>query len=304
MGEFTDISWTDASWNPWHGCHKISPGCKNCYMFRDKKRYGQDPNVAVRSKTKFDEPLRWKDPKLIFTCSWSDWFIEEADAWRDEAWDIIRRTPQHTYQILTKRADRMEGRVPNPPLPNAWLGVSVENQQYADERIPILLNTPAMVRFLSVEPLLGPVSLREISLEPHGTWLPNHEFTVPGKINCLTRDDEDRYFQADNPVDWVIVGGESGHDARPMHPEWACAVRDQCVVAGIPFHFKQWGEWRPREAGDSDLQDQIRLTNAGENGQIIGSLGGNDVWMQRVGKKAAGRLLDGREWNEFPEVVR
>ena len=100
--ENTKIQWTEATWNPWHGCQKVSPGCKFCYMYRDKERYGQDATTVLRSKTKFKEPLKWKEPKVIFTCSWSDWFIEEADQWRDEAWETIRKTPQHTYQILTK----------------------------------------------------------------------------------------------------------------------------------------------------------------------------------------------------------
>lgn len=282
MSQISAIEWTDATWNPWHGCHKISPGCKNCYMFRDKKRYGQNPDVVVRSKTLFDAPLKWKEPRLIFTCSWSDWFIEEADAWREEAWDIIRRTPQHTYQILTKRADRMEGRVPNPPLPNVWLGVSVENQRYADERIPLLLKTPAAVRFLSVEPLLGPVDLYRFM-----PWT----------------DIRDRHFNTG--IDWVIAGGESGPEARPMHPDWVRSIRDQCVEAGVPFFFKQWGEWRDRRTGDPDAWNkQIRLTAGGRNGQDLAKADdGNEVWMQKVGKKEAGRLLDGRTWDEMPRTA-
>ncbi|MCO5334929.1 MAG: phage Gp37/Gp68 family protein [Pyrinomonadaceae bacterium] len=190
------IEWTDATWNPWHGCHKVSAGCKHCYMFRDKKRFGHDPNVVVRSKdATFYAPLKWKEPRKIFTCSWSDFFIEEADEWRDEAFAIMALTPQHTYQILTKRPERMAVYFNDPqvrkniysaahygenailekgfrliynrlevhdhtwPLPNVWLGVSVEDQRTASVRIPLLLQTPAAVRFLSIEPLLGPVDL-------------------------------------------------------------------------------------------------------------------------------------------------
>jgi protein gp37 len=270
LGNKSAIEWTDATWNPWHGCHKISPGCKFCYMYREKKQYGQDPNLVVRSKTKFYDPLKWKEPRLIFTCSWSDWFIEEADAWRDEAWDIIRRTPQHTYQILTKRIDRAvhpltktaAGRIPVPALPNVWLGVSVEDRERLS-RIDLLRQTPAAVRFLSLEPLLedlGPLDLRGI--------------------------------------DWVIVGGESGPGARPMHPAWARSIRDQCVAAEVPFFFKQWGEWAP-PTSDALRAWWVALSRPTRMGPRSHEFGDGDGAV-RVGKKSAGRLLDGREWNEMP----
>lgn len=299
MGELSNIEWCQATWNPWHGCHKISPGCKNCYMFRDKERYGQDPNVVVRSKTQFEAPLKWKESRLIFTCSWSDWFIEEADVWRDEAYEIIRRTPQHTYQILTKRADRMEGRVPNPPLPNVWLGVSVENQQYADERIPLLLDTPAAVRFLSVEPLLGPVSLAQWTEE--GLECAACSWVGTEGQAAYVSDSEDSWYAcpscgetcAHTPLDellgsaihWVIVGGESGPNARPMHPVWARDVRDQCVAAGVPYFFKQNGEWIDLTPGGPVLK-QFKFPDG--------------LLMHCIGKKKAGRLLDGQEWNQMP----
>ncbi len=265
MGQLTQIEWTDHTWNPWHGCHKVSPGCKFCYMFRDKARYGQDPNVVVRSKTTFNDPLKWpKEPKLCFTCSWSDWLIEEADPWRGEAYEIIRRTDWITYQILTKRIERAAGRVPDPPLTNIWLGVSVEDQKHKS-RIDILRNTPAAIRFLSLEPLL-------------------EDF---GELNLTG-------------IDWVIVGGESGPEARPMHPDWARSLRDQCIAAGVPYLFKQWGEWTPENTA---VKNKIRLTRAGRNGQDLANADdGADVWMSRVGKKAAGRVLDGRTWDEFPKV--
>jgi protein gp37 len=195
-------------------------------MFREKKMYGQEPNVVVRSKTTFEAPLKWKEPRLIFTCSWSDWFVEEADAWRDEAWDVIRRTPQHTYQILTKRIDRAVGRVPVPLLPNVWLGVSVEDQQRADERIPLLLQTPAAVRFLSVEPMLGPVDLR-----PFLAYMDGPEYR-----NGLRRNP---YY--DNRINWVIIGGESGAGARPFDVAWARSAIAWCKAAGVPVFVKQLG---------------------------------------------------------------
>lgn len=256
MSEITGIEWTDSTWNPWHGCHKISPGCKNCYMFTDKKRYGQDPNVVSRSKTKFTEPLKWKEPRKIFTCSWSDWFIEEADAWRDEAWDVIRRTP-HTYQILTKRIERAAGRVPQPFLPNVWLGVSVEDRA-RKFRIDILRQIPAAVRFLSLEPLLedlGTLDLRGIH--------------------------------------WVIAGGESGPGARPMPPDWVRSIRDQCLAAGVPLFFKQWGEFHflPKALADRNKHTDVPVGD------------GSHHRMFKVGKRSAGRLLDGREWNEMPKEI-
>lgn len=252
MAEKTGIEWTDATWNPWHGCHKISPGCKFCYMFRDKARYGQDPNVVVRSKTKFTDPLKWPDPQMVFTCSWSDWLIEEADAWRDEAYGVIRQTPRHTYQVLTKRIDRAEGRIPIPPLPNIWWGVSVENRA-AKCRIDLLRVMPAALRFLSIEPLLEDI----------------------GTLNL-------------SGIDWVIAGGESGPGARPAKAEWVKGVRDQCIEALVPFFFKQWGEWLPADQ-DGAKHSGVQILNCSDE-------------PERVGKKAAGALLDGREWREFPAV--
>ena len=267
MSAISGIEWTDATWNPWHGCHKISPGCKNCYMYRDKARYGQDPNVVQRSKTTFTAPLKWTEPKLIFTCSWSDWLIKEADPWREEAYDVIRATPRHTYQILTKRSDRFPGHVPNPPLPNVWLGVSVESRAYLS-RIDDLRRTSAAVRFLSLEPLLE--DLGDIS----------RHLAVDAEIG----DGSGRT----GPIDWVIVGGESGPGARPMHPDWVRSIRDQCVAAGVPFFFKQWGEFLP------DQQNPEMTEHARQN-----SPGSCAI---RVGKKAAGRLLDGRTWDEMPQM--
>ena len=132
MAEATAISWTDATWNPWMGCAKVSPGCDNCYMFRDMRRYGRDPEAIVRTApATFDAPLRRREPGRIFTCSWSDFFIKQADPWREEAWDIMRRTPQHNYQVLTKRPSRAVGWFRKHGwLPNVWLGTSVESAKY------------------------------------------------------------------------------------------------------------------------------------------------------------------------------
>jgi protein gp37 len=319
MAHTSKIEWTEATWNPWHGCHKVSAGCKNCYMFRDKAKYGQDPNVVVRSKTRFYDPLKWSEPRTIFTCSWSDFFIEEADPWRDEAFAIMALTPQHTYQVLTKRPERMleysnnfntEARIMDAtarllmndtdkfaglkacilqqveewfPLPNVWLGVSVEDQKTADERIPILLDTPAALRWLSLEPLLGPVDLKRL-----------RETSFSAGTNCLTGSRHIGYQSVSTArIDWAVVGGESGPAARPMHPDWARDLRDQCTAAGVPFFFKQWGEW-------VNFEDGYAAYRAKENCEVHSWPNGRCSY--RVGRQAAGRELDGRTWDEMPVV--
>ena len=208
MAEKTLIEWTEATWNPWHGCTRVSPGCKHCYMYRGKRRYGKDPRIVTRGKTTFNAPLRWSKPKLIFTCSWSDWLIEEADSWRDEAWDIIRQTPHHTYQILTKRPERIIQCLPQDwgaGWPNVWLGVSIETQNYMPRK-ETLVNIPCCMRFISAEPLLESID-----------------------------------FGSLKGIHWVITGGESGPDARFMDPEWARSIRKQCESAHVAFFHKQNG---------------------------------------------------------------
>lgn len=228
MSATTAIEWTNATWNPWRGCTKVSPGCDHCYMFREQHRYGNDPSVVVRSKSTFDAPRRWAAGRRIFTCSWSDWFHPAADAWRAEAWEIIRATPQHTYQILTKRPNRIARHLPDDwgaGYPNVWLGVSVEHQDRIF-RLERLATIPAVVRFVSAEPLLGPVDL--------ALWR-------GGRI-----------------VDWVIAGGESGPTHRPMELDWARSLRDQCVEHRIPFLLKQLGGWPNKRGGDQALLDGLR----------------------------------------------
>ncbi len=210
MGKQTGIDWTDHTHNPWQGCRKISPGCANCYMYTDKKRYGQDPSTVVRSKTVFNAPYKWKEPARVFECSWSDFFISDADPWRDEVWQIIRDNPHLIFQILTKRPQNIKDRLPADwPLKNVWLGVTAENQEMADIRLPILQKIPAVIRFVSVEPMLGPVTL------------------------------------SDYDLDWIICGGESGPRARDMKPEWALALKDQCVKKGTAFFMKQMARKQP-----------------------------------------------------------
>ena len=216
MALTTGIKWCGCTWNPWQGCTKVSPGCKHCYMYQGKRRWGQEPAIVVRSKTTFDDPLKWRDPKLIFTCSWSDWFHKAADPWRAEAWEIIRATPQHTYQILTKRPERILKCLPSDwgdGWPNVWLGVSVENEDYLS-RIDLLKKAPARTRFLSLEPLLGPLS----------------------RLN-LTE------------IQWAIVGGESGPGYRTPQLDWVRSIRDQCIDADVRLFFKQWGGPKPDSFG-------------------------------------------------------
>lgn len=224
MGENSPIEWTDHTWNPWMGCRHVSAGCAKCYMFRDMKRYGRDPAEITRTKT-WGDLSKWNRKaradvvrRRVFTCSWSDFFIEEADPWRSEALDLMDKCNGLDFQILTKRPERFHHFnkwVGDAFLPgNMWLGVSVENRKQGLPRIDILRDTPAAIRFLSIEPLLE--YLGEINLEG---------------------------------IHWVIVGGESGPRARQMRPEWAQSVRDQCINAGVPFFFKQWSGIKPKRFG-------------------------------------------------------
>lgn len=234
MGESSAIEWTDATWNPWYGCTKVSPGCDSCYMFRDMRRYGRDPETVARSKTKFHEPLKWEDPRMVFTCSWSDWFHRSADLWRDEAWDVIRRTPQHTYQILTKRPALIRRRLPadwGDGYPNVWLIVSAEDQERLDARVPVLLNVPAAVHGVSAEPLLGPIRFNVNDLSGAGSPL----------------------------LRWVIVGGESGPGYRPMDLEWAADVVAECKANGVPVFVKQLGGWPDKRGDINRFPESLRV---------------------------------------------
>jgi protein gp37 len=310
MGASTAIAWTDATWNCWQGCHKVSAGCKNCYMFTDKKRYGQTPDVVIRSAAAtFNAPLKWAKNRekyghinRVFVDSWSDFFIEEADAWRAEAWAIIRQTPNLTYQLCTKRPERIAACLPadwGTGYPNVWLMVTAENQPMADLRIPILLRIPAVVHGVSVEPMVGPVRLDRIGEEPEG-----YLNALAAVVHC-----DGRGTKSITGLDWVICGGESGPNARPMLPEWAESLRDQCAVTGTPFFFKQWGEWAPGACAGSLPSRTERTATWWDGRWLYDSLtprqseelhrdDAPDVY--RVGKEAAGAMLDGREWKEFP----
>ena len=314
VGDTTHIEWTDATWNPVTGCTRVSPGCVNCYIdwappFRIEGRHFTDRDGnrshAIGATTgvrlhpdRLDWPLRkrsWRG-KRVFVCSLADLFHDDVpDEYIARVFAVMALTPEVTYQVLTKRPARMralltsgafadllgdtlgmmlfEQRISDYdvtfPLPNVWLGVTVEDQQRADLRIPILLDTPAAVRWLSCEPLLGPVNLGRAV----GTYYGGDP-----------REDE-------SGIDWVVAGGESGPGARPMHPDWARSLRDQCRDAGVPFLFKQWGDLVTEEQAPEDIPlPAVSWRHLGDDQP--------PVW--RVGKKRAGRLLDGRTHDGYP----
>ena len=238
MGLNSGIEWTDHTWNPWQGCHPVSIGCKNCYMFREKKRWGQDPSTVVRSsKRTFNMPLRLpKEPAKVFTCSWSDFFIEEADKWRRDAWKIIANTPYLTYLILTKRAERMNWIIReledeqcsnfDSLFSNVALGITAENQDTFDKRIEWLIRTKSAMKFVSAEPMLGQIDMELTDGVFYDAGIP-----VPWQRLGKGRG-----------INWVICGGETGPRAREMKTEWARDLYRQCKAAGVPFFFKKPGD--------------------------------------------------------------
>ena len=313
MGDKSKIEWCDATWNPVTGCTKISQGCKNCYAEGVANRFWGDRKFTDVQchEDRLDQPLRWKRPRRIFVNSMSDLFhLDVPDEFIDKVFGVMVLAKQHTFMILTKRPERMHEVIwrlfPTAYLKNVWLGVSVENQDTADERIPLLLRTPAAVRFVSCEPLLGPVDLSPwikprsfddlIQLDKWNRKAADESKEVFGLNERTIAVDGKPYkgrFLDPEKLDWVIVGGESGPHARPMHPDWVRSIRDQCVDAGTSFFFKQWGEFIPNVFGDKSIPEN---TNFEKPHELID--GG--VAMCRVGKKAAGRMLDGKEWDQFP----
>jgi protein gp37 len=361
MSGRTGISWTDRTWNPVVGCTKVSQGCKNCYAktIHDRRhaaalagkdiapQYAQPFETVQLMYDRLTDPLSWRDRSRVFVNSVSDLFHESVPfEYIDLVFGTMLLASRHTFQILTKRPDRMReyfarlaahrhnwppviqlhqatsehffgskvrrtrkdvvridraafyGHKHTPwPLKNVWLGVSVENQAAADERITLLLQTPAAIRFLSCEPLLGPIDV-SVYLEEDGYI-------------------DDEYVR---PIDWVIAGGESGsakQHVRPMHPDWARSLRDQCVTNFVPFHFKQNGDFRPVSQIHADDCDE-RLNECDDSRVVCVDVGGrewvnnesrcdgqppSDAWyMERIGTRTSGRLLDGKLWSEYPVV--
>lgn len=298
MGDKTRIEWCDATWNPVTGCSPISAGCANCYAERQINS-GRTP--AVHQAADFREikfhphrlevPFRWKRPRRIFVCSMGDLFHEDVDTrWIQDVFCRMFDASQHTFMVLTKRPERMKrvvemmadndflGRV----LPNLWLGVTAENQEMADLRIPVLLQTPAAKRFVSVEPMLGPVDLSRLTHIPcphKGRWCSLCDIGI-GHL----------------AIGWIICGGESGPGARPMHPDWARSLRDQCQAAGVPFFFKQWGEW-----GDVvNMRRDVAFRPIGPKEPHRFHMWPDRELSLRVGKLSSGSSLDGKAWKEFP----
>lgn len=283
MGKNSKIEWTTHTFNPWWGCTKVSPGCQLCYAERESHRRGHDvwgPGRARRllSTGHWMEPLRWDREAAkagvrhrVFCASMADVFDAEAPPGQQERlWALIEATPDLDWQILTKRPERIAECLPpawvKEPRPNVWLGTSIENADYT-WRADALVKVPAVVHFLSVEPLIGP-------------------------IQALPLDD----------IEWVILGGESGPRARPCHEPWVLQILDQCEAASVPLHFKQWGEWAPLGALEDPellercLRDEIRTDTI--------EVGGHLSTVYRVAKNPAGRILAGRHWNELPNTTR
>lgn len=349
MADGTHIEWTDATANVVNGCSVVSPGCTNCYAMRlagtRLRHHPSRRNLTNMSKagpvwngiTRFWEPalqqvLHWRRPRRIFWNAHGDLFHESVPLeWIDRCLAVMALTGQHTHQLLTKRPQRafdyftdaggawnwkdkvrklVDELKPSSLwngsayqakynleksgiLPNVWLGTSTEDQERAEERIPILLETPAAVHWISAEPLLGPLNLRHIDVGF-------------GAIDALSGG-----IVSEAHIDWVVVGGESGPGARPMHPDWARSLRDQCAQAGVAFLFKQWGAWLP---GENDGSEPLARWQDGQLGRHsssvderkapewrhFGTPGDPGAFAINVGKKAAGRLLDSVEHNGYP----
>jgi protein gp37 len=342
MSANTKIEWADHTFNPWIGCTKVGAGCDNCYAkadFEDRKHrvvWGAGQARSRTSAANWKLPIKWNAKAALMESAWqygikvigndeqvlidvgfikptrpkvfcaslADVFDNEVDPmWRADLFWLIKQTPNLDWLLLTKRignartmmADAIATIDPMAewvmPLPNIWLGTTIVNQEEADRDIPKLLALPAAKRFLSMEPLLGPVDLTYIGRDGYDGHYP------------LRREDN-----ADGAgIDWIIVGGESGPNARPMHPDWVRSVRDQCQAAGVPFLFKQWGEWTPGENVErvrgtvdtaffcSDGWRIYPLNLATDGGHVD-----DQPDLYQVGKKAAGRHLDGTTWDEVP----
>jgi protein gp37 len=320
MSDKTKIEWTDATWNPIRGCSRVSEGCRNCYAERTAARFS-GPGQPYEGVAKFrnlvadldiephwtgdvrfipellGEPLHWKRPRKIFVNSMSDLFHEKVtDEWITQIVNVMVQCERHTFQILTKRPARMMemarrwwgGSRPldmGPPH-NVWLGVSVEDQKTADERIPALLKTPAAVRWVSYEPALEKVDFTYALSQCHNFTPYEGDYGAA----LVTRG-----------IDWIVAGGESGPGARPAHPDWFRAARDQCQAAGVPFFFKQWGEWIPLDHWPHDECGKPYDTEYKPGKLYLGTHRENMTFL-RVGKKLAGHVLDGKVWQEFPKT--
>ena len=319
-------------------CTHVSEGCRNCYAERMNvdQPFGMGTGHEYKHQNlkkiewrlmNVDQPIRWQKPRAVFVNSMTDLFHEDVPfEMIDKIFASMALSPEHIFLILTKRPERMAeyttdrktplryyaqkitmmadaaivgDKVSVPwPLPNVWLGTSCEDQETADERVPQLLKCPAAVRFISAEPLLGPVDLaggEDAALSPC-SYLSGEWDWIDEEADCVRQ----------AGLDWVIAGGESGPGARPMHPDWVRQIRDDCETADVPFFFKQWGAWVP------ELDYSLRRSgyrSSGHKTAVLGQHGSIDPLhtvgqrvMTRVGKKAAGRTLDGRTHDAFPQA--
>lgn len=337
MGQDSKIDWTDDTWNPAIGCTKVSAGCRGCYMMRGEARYGRDGTVVRRAAPgTFDLPIKrdrqgaWKvaPGRLVFTASLTDIFHPDLDGYRDEVWARMEQRPDLLFLVLTKRPERIAGRLPawwgecGPK--NVALGVSAEDQAAWDVRVPILRQVRARLRFVSVEPMIGPIT------NPHGLST-LEELVERSAATGAYIGPEDRVYAAG--IGWVIIGGESGPNARPLHPRWAKNLIHDCDAAGVPVHFKQWGEWKPisdmPESEYSGLYRSNRIAREGEDQAALDEsygrrctvpelvLGVNGehlplghpkafwtgrqaVHAFRIGKHNAGRVINGRTYDHRP----
>ena len=310
MAENTKIEWADATVNHWAGCTKVSPACDNCYAERMAGRLWKVQWGAGAARRQFisardmlealDRKAQRIGKKLrVFHNSLSDMFDNEVpDGWRMDAFKIMADTPNLQHLVLTKRIGNVRHYTQHDGLAfdlmgdgSVWLGVTVVNQEEADRDIPKLLAVPAAKRFLSIEPMLGPVDLNYVRQR------------IQAQRSQLAR-----AINGETWLDWVIVGGESGPGARPIHPDWVRSIRDQCAAAGVPFFFKQWGEWRPMTHADlTTLPASTPMGALKLSGEFLRPFCENDApfaRMVRIGKKAAGRLLDGRTHDGFPATQK
>jgi protein gp37 len=330
----SSIEWTDHTFNPWWGCIKVSPGCEHCYAETLANRYGHNvwgpaktTDRRMMSANYWKQPLKWDKQaategirRRVFCASMADVFEEHPQLeWpRTNLWGLIETTPHLDWLLLTKRPENVlkmlsplwNGRMPD----NVWLGTSVENQEQADKRIPHLLRTPAKVRFLSCEPLLGALDLNKAAW---GLGQPQYPIDIQAGMIDPRGDTEswDSGFTPLRAIDWVIAGGESGHGARPIRKEWAQCLQMDCERAGVAFFFKQWGEYVPAWSNDGEpfSLDNGAAFDPGEtwphprihvwdSGRVPHT---EDLYYcnasLRVGKHAAGRLLNGRTWDQFPQ---
>lgn len=343
MSDNSKIEWTDHTFNPWEGCQKVAPECDNCYAEARDKRFTGGTHWGPKAPRRRTSAQNWNKPRKwhrnaeaffaehgrrqrVFCASLADVFDNAVDPqWRADLFDLIRECDGLDWLLLTKRPQNIAKMLPEDwgnGWPHVWLGTSAGTQKTADQNIPPLLAVPAAVRFVSAEPLLGPVDLTKLSV---------HDWRQEGgdsiTIHALRGWRDEMWSRGPArehiaKLDWVICGGESGPRARPMHPDWAAALRDQCQATGTAFFFKQWGEYADhtiKGVPDFSCSGGASLCRAQSNkvvtvdGQEVGASskkhGGflhldwrerGGAWMCHVGKSAAGRLLDGQTWDEFP----